>query len=109
VNPLETFVADGDRLCFDDLLLSYNLAKPSSTSYTLQAYDAKFRRVGTAMTMPAGANGHTCAPLRLATGGDRYTIMRIDTQRTRSAGTIYVHVAADPKTGAPRVIGIWRP
>jgi hypothetical protein len=42
-------------------------------------------------------------------GGGGYTILRIETERAGFRGTTFVHVARDPATGAPRVIGVWRP
>ncbi|HEY5947303.1 MAG TPA: hypothetical protein VIV40_17485 [Kofleriaceae bacterium] len=110
VNPLESFViGDDGSLCFDDLLLTYRFAKPDTTTYTLQSYDTKARRVGGKIRLGASDNGRTCARIRLASDRDRYTIVRIDTARSRDVGTIYVHLANTPGTGVPRVIGIWRP
>ena len=78
------------------------------TTYTVRSYDAKGHGVGEAATVPASAT-RTCAPLQLATRGDHYTVVRIDAVRGRGTGTTYVHIAAEPQAGAPRVIGIWRP
>jgi hypothetical protein len=40
---------------------------------------------------------------------DGYTIVRIDTKRLGRTGATYVHLARDPSSAEPRVIGIWRP
>jgi hypothetical protein len=57
----------------------------------------------------AGAAGRACAPLALTGDGDGYTMLRIETARPDFTGTTIVHLARDPESGAPRVIGIWRP
>ena len=56
---------------------------------------------------PPGTPG---ARIRLATDDrrDGYTIVRLATARPGFAGDTFVHVARDPGTGAPRVIGVWR-
>jgi hypothetical protein len=115
VNPLDRFTIDaspaGPSLCFDDLALAYALGpSPATTRYALQRYDfAGAAQDGTIVLTPDG-RGHACSgPLSLAPGMDGYTIIRLDTQRADFAGTTYVHVARDPASGTPRVIGVWRP
>ncbi len=121
VNPLDKFAvepgapdAGAPRICFDDLAIKIGFVTPAQTRYAVQAYDFAGKRLGAPVTLAAdpetGATGRTCA---LAPAGpadhDGYAVYRVDTQRTEYAGTTYVHVARDPSTRAPRVIGIWRP
>jgi hypothetical protein len=110
--PLERFTpAGGGRgLCFDDLMLTYRLAPPSAvTRYVVTAYDRGGRALGPAGELRAAAGGRTCAAVPLAAARDGYTIVRIETRRLGRAGATYVHLARDPASGAPRVIGVWRP
>jgi hypothetical protein len=115
VSPLDRFApaSGGHALCFDDLMLTYRLAPApagAATSYRVTAYDRGGRPLGAASGLPAGASGRTCAPLKLAGDRDGYTIVRIDTRRPRQrTGATFVHLARDPASGAPRVIGVWRP
>jgi hypothetical protein len=115
VNPLDHFAvaprASGAELCFDDLALVYRLgADPAATQYRVASYDRSAGPIGAAAAFRAtGAAGHACVgPLTLAPGGDGYTIVRVETTRPDFTGATLVHVARDPKTRAPRVIGIWR-
>jgi hypothetical protein len=118
VDPLDHFAiatqARGAELCFDDLALAYRLgADPAATQYRVASYDKAASPIGAGATFRAtGTAGHTCVgPLTLApvtSGGDGYTIIRVETARPDATGATLVHVAADPKTRAPRVIGIWR-
>jgi hypothetical protein len=107
VNPLDRFVIDGEHIWFDDLSILHGFAAPSSTRYTLDT----FTRTGKALAsyvFDAGTSGVTCAPLKLAPGTEGYTILRFTTRRSVFKGTTYVHVARDPATHEPRVIGLWR-
>jgi hypothetical protein len=106
VAPLDRFQMDRDQLCFEDLALVYGLVT-EPTRYDITTFDRGGARL--ASTAVAGAGAHTCAAPTLAAGGDGYTIVEIATRRDHDAGRTLVHVARDPATGAPRVIGIWRP
>ncbi|HEX7842735.1 MAG TPA: hypothetical protein VF469_34920 [Kofleriaceae bacterium] len=115
VNPLDRFAIalhdGGAELCFDDMALVYRLgADPAATRYSLMSYDRNANVIGAATAFrPTGAGGHACiGPLTLAPGGDGYTIVRVETTRPGFARATLVYVARDPKTSAPRVIGIWR-
>jgi hypothetical protein len=109
VNPLDAFRAiDQDGLCFDDLLLTYKLAPASTTKYTLTMHDRNGHAFGSPTRLTASASGTTCAKIRLARGGDAYTIIRIDTKRPRFTGTTHVHLARAPGSQRVRVIGLWR-
>jgi len=70
-------------------------------------YDRDAHKLGTAAA--AGVvGGRACVALALPPDGDGYAVVRIATTRPGFTGTTFVHVARDPASGAPRVIGIWR-
>jgi hypothetical protein len=114
VNPLDRFAIGssdgGAALCFDDLALAYQLGTdPAATRYRVTAYDRAGRALGGTTVLGSSAGGHACTgPLTLAAGGDGYTIVRVETTRPGRSLATLVHVARDPATGAPRVIGVWR-
>jgi hypothetical protein len=107
VNPLDRFVASDDQLCFDDLSLVYGFAEARATRYRAVRYDRDAQLLGEAGA-PAEPAGRSCVALALAKDGDGYTVMRVETTRPGFSGTTLVHVARDPTSGVPRVIGIWR-
>jgi hypothetical protein len=108
VNPLDEFAIDNDTLCFKDLAIAHAFALARDTTYTLGFYDRHGAALGDTSAV-AGGSGTTCARVRLAGDGDGYTIVRVATTRPRFTGTTYVHLAREPATRTPRVIGIWRP
>jgi hypothetical protein len=108
VNPIDELAIAGDTLCFKDLSIVYAFEPPRSTRYTLRFYTASGTPLRTA-NVAAGDAGVTCAPVELAPNGDGYTIVEVATARPHFTGTTYVHLAREPKTHAPQVIGIWRP
>jgi hypothetical protein len=109
VNPLDRFRATpGDGLCFDDLAISAQLASAADTRYELASYDRDARPLGRVL-IPAIPGGATCTrSMKLASGGDGYTIVKITTWRPAFARSTVVHLATDPASGAWRVIGVWR-
>lgn len=108
VAPLDAPTIEGGRLCFDDLALAYGFARARDTRYRVTYFDRNGARLGRAYVVAATA-GTACSPLVLSTGHDSYTVVRIDTRRPSFGGTTYVHVAREPRSLAPRVIGLWRP
>ncbi|MEO8548658.1 MAG: hypothetical protein ABI678_01745 [Kofleriaceae bacterium] len=109
VNPLVHFATSAPRaVCFDDLAISLGLA--GTTRYVVSGYDFDGAKHAATVTWVAERDGHTCIP-HLPVSGDHegYTIYRIVTERASYAGTTYVHVALQPKTGATRIVGVWRP
>lgn len=108
VNPLDEFAIEGDALCFKDLSIAYAFASARSTSYRLERYDRAGKPLGPAWRFRANRDGVTCTQFDLAPDGDGYTIFRYTTQRPGFSGSTLVHVARAPKTGTPRVIGIYR-
>jgi hypothetical protein len=111
----------GGELCFEDLMIVHRLAPVAGpTRYTVRAYDRRGRRIaapvarrpdgnGRACTGPVGGEGSESGGGGSGGSGGGYTILRIETERAGFRGTTFVHVARDPATGAPRVIGVWRP
>jgi hypothetical protein len=108
VNPLDRFAVSDDQLCFDDLSVVYHLAEAATTRYQVTRFDRDARAVGE-VSADVGAEGRTCVPIALTGDGDGYTMVRIETARPGFTGTTLVHLARTPTSGAPRVIGIWRP
>ncbi len=110
VNPVDDFVLEtADRVCFDDLIVKHHLADWPVT-YTVDAYDNDGRALaGSLQQLTPDATGKTCTT-KLPRGGTavdgRYTILRIETSRG-IPGTL-VHIADDPDTSQPRVIGLHR-
>jgi hypothetical protein len=108
VNPLDEFTLDAHTLCFKDLSVVYAFASARTTYYTVDSFDRAAHALSS-RKHAAGTSGVTCIPLELARAGDGYTILRIETTRPLFHGSTDVHVARDPRTNQPRVIGIWRP
>jgi hypothetical protein len=114
VNPLDRFAVaravQATLLCFDDLMIVHRLAPVAeSTRYAVTLFDRAGRHITTTSGARAGRLGRTCLPLVLAPSGDGYTIARITTRRAGGRhGPTYVHLARNPLSGAPRVIGVWR-
>jgi hypothetical protein len=112
VNPLDRFsleaAAGGDELCFDDLAIVSRIAPAEVTRYTVTRYDLDGRELD-AHTSPGASDGHTCTRIQLAGDArDGYTIVRLATARPGFTGDTFVHVARDPSSGTPRLIGVWR-
>jgi hypothetical protein len=107
VNPLDRFTVAGGTLCFEDLAIAHGFASVASTRYAVKFHDRAGRRTG-AVGLVANAGATTCSPLQLSNDSEGYTIVRITTSRPRVRGATYVHVARDPATRLPRVIGVWR-
>jgi hypothetical protein len=114
VNPLDQLavVANGagTSLCFEDLLLAYELSpQAASTRYAIASHDRHGRPIGARHEAVPGPGGRACTgPLALATDGDGYTIVRIETRRPGFTGATDVHIARAPGTRAVRLVGLWR-
>lgn len=108
VNPIDEIAVAKDTLCFKDLSIVYAFEPARGTHYTLRFFTGTGTPLHTT-TLAAGDAGVSCAPVELAATGDGYTIVEVQTTRPHFTGTTYVHLAREPKTHAPRVIGIWRP
>jgi hypothetical protein len=101
--PLDRFAIERRRLCFDDLAVGV-LAPAERTHYTIAARDERGNRVAEAPALVADGR-RTCTPQLV---WNRYTIVELATRRPDFFGVTYLHVALDPRTAEPHVIGIWR-
>jgi hypothetical protein len=110
VNPLDRFAVVSKSVCFDDLMLVYGFGAAAETQYTVTAYDRSGRPLGDAVALRGDRAGYTCTgPVPTASSDDGYTIIEISTTRPGFSGRTLVHLARDPATALPRLIGIWRP
>jgi len=119
VSPLDRFELRRGWLCFDDLVIERGLAPVAgATRYRVMPHDAAGRPVGAPLVRRANATGRSCVgPLALGGGAERYTILRVDTERLDYRSATFVHVARGAEAtaaravvdGEPRVIGIFRP
>jgi hypothetical protein len=111
VNPLDRFQVQAEaRLCFDDLTLKHRLEPRAGTHYAAEGFDYDGKPVGWRRLAPPGEDGRTCVDgLTLPSHHDGYMIVRIVTRRgDRMFAPVHVHLARDPGTGRPRVIGLRR-
>ena len=117
VNPLDRFAvtaaADGSwTLCFEDVAVAYNLEQSidRGTIYSARAFDAAGRPTGWSARVRGRIQGTSCIPgLSPAAGTDAYTIVELTTARPGlDVPPTLVHLARDPASGAPRVIGLRR-
>jgi hypothetical protein len=109
IAPLDRFAVEAGALCFDDLMLTYQLVPAAQvTSYAITTTDRHGRELAnTARSFPAARGGRTCTPpLALAGDGDGYTIVSIRTTRQAFDRTMHVHLAR--RDGETHIIGLWR-
>jgi hypothetical protein len=98
-DPLDRFAIDARGLCFDDLALVHRLVVAPETRYAV-SLDG-----GTTTLLAPEPGGRTCtAPLAIRD----YSIVKLEVRRAGLGTGTFVHIARDPRTRAPRVIGIWR-
>jgi hypothetical protein len=115
-NPLDIAAVSEPRheslsVCAVDLLLRYGLADVAdATHYVARAHDERGRRMGPPRSVRAREDGRVCVhDLPIARGAEGYTMVALVTVRgTKRQPAVWVHVAREPGTGRPRVIGIWR-
>jgi hypothetical protein len=115
IAPLDRFTvepaADGARVCFDDLMLTHQLADVGrGTTYQLDAFDYDDRATGWTRTVKAPATGgHVCVDgLVPATSRSGYTIVRVRVRRSaRTLPILHLHLAQD-EAGTLQVIGLRR-
>jgi hypothetical protein len=106
VNPIDELVVIGGRVCFTDLALRHRL-ETAPTHFTITAHDANGRPAGSeATTIAPDRNGDACVLPTLAAGKDRYTILMV--RSSRRLPPTQIHLAIDPASGRPRVVGIRR-
>jgi len=99
VNPIDEFVVASGRLCFTDLALRHRL-ETIPTQFTVVATNAA------SQTIVPDVHGRACVTLALGAQKAGYTILHVTSSRGMP-GT-QIHLAIDPSTGQPRVIGIHR-
>jgi hypothetical protein len=108
VSAVDHFSTSSNGFCFEDLGITHGVTSAHATTYTLITRDRDGHPMGQ-VRIPAEASGTTCTTLLMVNAGtDDYTIVQILALRPGFARSTYVHVARDPATHAPRVIGIWR-
>jgi hypothetical protein len=96
-------------LCFDDLTLVHQLGSITATRYTVSVFDRRGRALGEPVVLQPGSRTRTCTgALMLGGDDDGYTMVKIAVARPRGIGSVIVHLARDPVTRMPRVIGLWR-
>jgi hypothetical protein len=105
VNPIDELVVIGGRVCFTDLALRHRL-ETAPTRFTITAHDANGRPVGARATITPDRNGDACVSPALAGGSDRYTILNV--RSSRRLPPAQIHLAIDPESGRPRVVGLRR-
>ncbi len=115
VAPLDRFEVEGEgessRLCFDDLAIRYNLVDGGErTRYEVRTYDYEGSEIGAAIEATPAQGGRACVgPIARPSTRDGYSIMRIATRRGKTTlPRTQAHLAIDPATQRPRVIGLWR-
>jgi hypothetical protein len=114
VSPLDRFAvaARGGawRLCFDDLAVLHGLVAADATAYRARAFDHAGRATGWRRRAPAAGLGRSCLDGLVAPRShDGYTIVELAAERAAGAlPPVLVHLAREPASRAPRVIGVWR-
>jgi hypothetical protein len=114
VNPVDHFdvseQADGVMLCGVDLALHYGVASPRASRHHWEAHDARGAPLGWRAKPARGEGGRLCArAIRLPEHDESYARVVIHTSRRGNAlPDVIVHVARDPRTTAPRIVGIER-
>ncbi len=105
-NPIDEIRVDGSQLCFTDLAIRHHLTE-TPTTFAVRAYDADGTPVSERKVLKPSSKGEAClTDFALAPNGERYTIVTVDNSRGMPGTSI--HVAADPKSQQPRVIGFYR-
>jgi hypothetical protein len=116
VNPLDRFAVSEERgawtLCFDDLALIHTLQQSlvSPTHYTARAYGPDGVDTTWRGRVRASTTGRTCLPgVPPTAAADSYTIVQLFTNRRgpQLPGT-RIHLARNPTSKQPRVIGLER-
>ncbi|MEO8707182.1 MAG: hypothetical protein ABI867_44555 [Kofleriaceae bacterium] len=109
---IDKFTLTPKGLCFDDLLVTYNLQSGTRaiTAYDASAYSFAGQRLPWSESATLDPEGHTCLTT-VPTGPDHdgYAVVLISTRRAeKRLNSVEVHVATDPATHALRIIGVHR-
>lgn len=113
VNPVDRFevaaIGGAWSVCFDDLAIKARVATAAGTRYRARAFDRAGHATGWRGAAVPAADGRACLEgVAPAAGADRYTIVEVATERGAALPVTLVHLARDPASGAPRVIGLDR-
>jgi hypothetical protein len=115
LTPLDRFEVEHDgeaaTLCATDLLVHHRLTDASTpTSYTVAVFDGDARPVRRRRAIAPSADGRVCVDeLEASTSADGYVIVELRARgRSGARPPVFVHLAAHPRTGALRVIGVDR-
>jgi hypothetical protein len=116
VTPLDSFTVapdgNGLQLCFDDLMLKYELAIVSrETSYQFESFDYDGKPTTKSRAFASGPGGRSCVEgVVPGAAKDGYTIVKLTARRSaraRPLPPVMVHLARDA-AGAHRIIGLRR-
>src|SRR5262249_42345888 len=105
VNPVDNVVASQDGVCFDDLAIIARIFPAGPTHCVVTSRDRAGRPIA---SITARGAESSCSRVAFARDRDGYTIVEIATIRPGMSHLLYAHVARDPATSEPRVIGLWR-
>ena len=100
----------GDRICARDLNVAYGLVPEWTARYVLTAYDYDGHALAYRRELQPLPDGALCAAgLPHGASHAGYTLLRFQAFRgATELAPVVVHVARDPSTSLPRVIGIER-
>jgi hypothetical protein len=108
VSPLDRFdILPSGSVCFDDLVSTYSLSNHAPI-YRVRTFTRDARPLGAERAVTSSGPRSCTGPLPLASRGDGYTIVKLDTLRAKTRHAVYVHVAREPLEHRWNVIGIWR-
>lgn len=114
VNPVDDFEVfeqeHGVRLCAVDLALRYGVASATRSRHRWRAFDENAGALAWSRQPWSGAEGRLCADgLPLSEEGAGHALLAMRTWRQNALlPDVIVHLARDPKTGAPQIIGVER-
>ena len=105
-NPIDEVRLEGAKLCFTDLAIRHHLTE-TPTTFAVRTFGADGKPLAPGTQIVPSATGEACvADVAMAPGEGRYTIVTVESSRGMP-GTL-IHLAADPRTQQPRVIGLYR-
>jgi hypothetical protein len=109
---LDRFALAGNDLCFDDLLVTHKLQAGARaiTRYSATAHGYSGQPLAWKGETKAGTDRTACVSA-VPSGPDKdgYAIVQITTERAgRKLNAVEVHIAKDPATQRPRIVGIHR-
>ena len=114
VSPLSDFTVrasgNGWRVCGRDLSLAHRFADADATRYRIEAFDHGGAPLGHRRELAGSPRGDICQDgLEPAELHDGYTLVVYTlTRANKIYPPVTVHVARDPSSGQPRVVGVER-